>query len=55
MAGKTIPQILEEIREDICINYCKYPEQYEKEHGSNAETRLLTEKCFKCPTCKLLF
>ena len=55
MKEKTISQILEDVRKELCMNYCKYPEQYEKEHGSNAETRLLAEKCFKCPTCKLLY
>lgn len=42
MEGKTIPQIIEEVKEAICDEYCKYVEQYDDQDN------LMNEKCQKC-------
>ena len=48
---KTIPQLLEAIVEDMCHNYCKYPDNYDEE----AEGIELSESeiCENCPLNKL--
>lgn len=48
---KTIPEIIEEIKEEICDKYCKYPEIYDEE----AEGIPLcdSEHCRNCPLCRL--
>ena len=45
--GKSITEILNEILEDICNNYCKYPEQWdeEKEGCELCESDI----CMNCP------
>ena len=45
--GKSITEILNEISEDICNNYCKYPEQWdeEKEGCELCESDI----CMNCP------
>ena len=44
---KTIPQILEEVAEDMCDNYCKYPGEYKDSDD------MWNEVCDKCPLNKL--
>lgn len=46
---------IEEIAEDICAKYCKYPEQYEQEFDDSDETyeKMFKEKCENCPLNKL--
>ena len=39
-------QELEEIKEDICDNYCKYPTEYE-------DNEILEVVCNRCPLNKL--
>lgn len=48
---KTIPQLLEVIVEDMCHNYCKYPDNYDEE----AEGVELSESeiCANCPLNRL--
>jgi hypothetical protein len=48
---KTIPQLLEAIVEDMCHNYCKYPDNYDEE----AEGIELSESeiCANCPLNRL--
>lgn len=47
----SITQQIEEIIEDICMNYCKYPEQWNEE----AEGYELSESdhCKNCPLNRL--
>lgn len=45
---KTIAQIVEEVSEEICDHYCKWPEQY-----GDDESGLLNEKCDGCPLNRL--
>ena len=49
--GKSITDILNEIAEDICEHYCKYPEQWdeEKEGCELCESDL----CKNCPLTRL--
>lgn len=44
---KTVFEIIEEVKTDICDNYCKYPEQY-KDYDD-----MLDEQCDKCPLGRL--
>jgi hypothetical protein len=48
-----IPNLLEEIRAEICDKYCKYPEQYEVPNpngsGFDYDSNLIKEHCDKCP------
>ena len=48
---KTVPQILQGIVEDICQNYCKYPNQWdeEKECCELCESDI----CSNCPLNRL--
>lgn len=48
----TIPQILEEVVEEMCQKYCKYPEQWDEE----AEGVELSESdiCVNCPLNRLV-
>ena len=38
----TVTEILEEVKNDICDNYCKYPEEYEDYED------MLKERCNDC-------
>lgn len=46
---KTIKEQLLDIAEDICDNYCKYPEQW---HGDR-EDLYESETCRNCPLNKI--
>lgn len=52
MDDKTIPQILEGIAEEICQNYCKYPDLWDE----NVEGIELCESdfCKNCPLNKVV-
>ena len=50
MKEKTITDILEDVSKDICDNYCKYPDIYQKEE----EEYKLYEHCDKCPLNRLI-
>lgn len=49
---KTVPKILEEVVEQICAYYCKYPEQWdEKKEGMElCESKI----CEECPLNRLV-
>ena len=44
-------QELEEIKESICDNYCKYPDMYLSEYSDpdEANTAMMNEECVYCP------
>lgn len=42
---KTFPETLEEVKVEMCDNYCKYPEQLSEEE--------LNDKCEECPLGRL--
>lgn len=46
---KSIAQQLEEVTQEICDNYCKYPERYTAEEWDS----VCEELCYKCPLNKL--
>lgn len=43
--SKTISQQLESIAEEICDNYCKYPEKWNEEDGELSDSEI----CRNCP------
>lgn len=43
---KTTPEIIEEVKEQICDYYCKYPFEYQ-------DNEILEVICNKCPLNKL--
>ena len=45
----SIQEIIEEVKEDICNNYCKYPEQWKEEDGELCESEI----CANCPLNRL--
>ena len=55
---KKITTILSEIADDICDNYCKYPDMYvPKNPGDDVdllEETMYTEICAKCPLVRLI-
>lgn len=52
MSEKTISQILEEAKDDMCNKYCKYPNEYKPEEHDNMELSE-SEICRNCPLCRL--
>jgi len=51
---KAIHEILEEVREDICDNYCKYEDVIKNVHMTDEEyDKWIEEHCEKCPLNKL--
>ena len=54
--SKTVADILQDVTDSICDNYCKWPDiyaAYTREHDDD-DTKLLKEKCGKCPLNKLI-
>lgn len=47
--NKSITDIIEEVKEDICSNYCKHPEKYEPDEWDN----VFEEVCKDCPLDRL--
>jgi hypothetical protein len=45
--GVTVTELLEEIANDFCDNYCKYPSEY------TDMDKLVEERCEKCPLMKI--
>ena len=43
----TVTALLEEIANDFCDNYCKYPSEYAD------EDRLMEEHCERCPIMRI--
>lgn len=50
MKEKTISQLLEEVANEICDNYCKYPAEY---NSKKEFEELLDTHCLNCPLSKL--
>lgn len=50
---KKISEILEELADDICNNYCKYPFEYDPEDHDGVEL-CDSEICQNCPLVKLV-
>lgn len=51
MDDKTIPQILESVAEEICQNYCKWPDQWDEEvRGCELSE---SDICKNCPLNRL--
>lgn len=48
---KTLIEIVEQIKADMCDNYCKWPSLYKGDE--NAFDRLLDERCAHCPLNRL--
>lgn len=51
----TCVEIIEEVTDDICINYCKYPDLWAKGEIEHEEDEKLcdSEFCANCPLSKL--
>jgi len=52
---KTVTELLEEITQEFCMDYCKYPGicEAEKKNPDEAEKLLYETYCKKCPFNKL--
>ena len=50
-------QEIEEIKESICDNYCKFPDMYLSEYADpdEANTAMMNEECEYCPLGALNF
>ena len=49
----TVFGILEDVANEMCDKYCKYPDEYAKQYGEDDE-RMCDEVCNKCPLNKLI-
>lgn len=52
MKKKTISQILEEVKEEMCNKYCKYPNEYKPEEHDGIEL-WDSDICANCPLTRL--
>ncbi len=50
----SLPQILEDIHDRICDEYCKWPSQYPLATDDEAYNRMGEEHCDKCPVQRLI-
>jgi hypothetical protein len=52
----TKKELIEEVKEDMCDNYCKYPFEYlmQYEDPEDAHEKMLDEVCNDCPLTKYL-
>lgn len=50
----SLPQILEDIHDRICDEYCKWPSQYPLATDDEAYNRMGEEHCDKCPVRRLI-
>ena len=50
MEEKSISEIIEEVKVDICDHYCKWPDTWDEEE---TETTLEDGKCANCPLGRL--
>jgi hypothetical protein len=48
---KTLIEIVEQVKADMCDRYCKWPDQYKGDE--NAYDRMIDEKCEHCPLNRL--
>jgi len=53
---KTVFDIITEMAEDMCKNYCRFPLVYKPEYFNDKDymDRLLEEKCKDCPMRRLM-
>lgn len=51
----TVVEIIVEVVEKMCSDYCKFPEQYVKEYGDSDEglNKMFEDHCDKCPLNRL--
>ena len=47
LGGVTVTGLLQEIADDFCDNYCKYPDRY------TDEDKMMEEHCDQCPLNKI--
>lgn len=54
-ADMTITEIIEDVKENICEDYCKYTEQYLScyKDPDEAQEKLLADMCQYCPLTRL--
>lgn len=54
-AEMTVGEIIEDVKEQICDDYCKYTEQYRAcfKDPDEAQQRLMADMCEYCPMCRL--
>ena len=54
-AEMSITEIIEDVKENICDDYCKYTEQYRScyKDPDEAQEKLLSDMCNYCPLCRL--
>lgn len=51
---KTVSEIIEEVKTEICDNYCKYPAIYDTREDSSENYDEMMEKiCANCPLDRL--
>ena len=54
MCDKNVQEIIEEVKSEICDNYCKYPAIYNTREDSGVDyDRMFEEKCDRCPLNRL--
>lgn len=56
MDNKTISRMLEEIGEEFCDKYCKYPEEFLKNYDDPDEAHevMIEDWCPNCPVQRLV-
>jgi len=52
---KDIVSQIEEIKEDICDNYCKFPQEYSLKYEDSeiGHDVMIDDVCSECPLCRL--
>ena len=50
----SLPQIIEDIHDRICDEYCKWPSQYPLTTDDEAYNRMGEEHCDTCPVRRLI-
>jgi hypothetical protein len=51
---KSVTEIFEEIKTEICDHYCKYPDIYDTREDSDEEYgKMIKEVCNSCPLNRL--
>lgn len=55
MTKQTLPQFMQDIADEICDHYCRWPIAYSMDFDDPdiAHEIMLDEKCAKCPVCRL--
>lgn len=51
---KTVLEIIEEVRSEICDKYCKYSDiNYTREYSDGEYDKMMEEVCDNCPLSRL--